>query len=158
MPNHLFAGGMLDKGVPAVASVLDSAGAPRDRMHRVAEQAAQVSDLLGEAVAGRVRVAAARKQQRVPAVDAGVFGVTMTLARPFVGVVAEEARQRVPDANDRAIVAQARHPASGAGPSFRGENPVIDGVSPDPAYQLKHAYPLHQPMCQPPANRLIGRA
>jgi hypothetical protein len=122
---------LVHEAVAAVAGVFGAAIPFGHCVHAMAEQPAQVPDLLREAVAPLIRIGVAPEQQWMPAPDARVFGVAVPPTDLLIGVVAQEARQGVTDPDRFPIVAKHRHAAPGAVASRAGERPVVDRVSPD---------------------------
>jgi hypothetical protein len=129
---------VLQETVAAEAGVFLQAIPGGDVPDPVPEHAAQVADLLLESGGRGVRVVLGVKQQRMPALPADVFMAPVAVGKLLVVVLAEETRQRVTDARDRAIFSEvfgsaAAPPAVAAGPL---EDMVIDVVSPKPAGKL----------------------
>jgi hypothetical protein len=127
----------VDEAVAAVAGVLDAAVPLAHPMHAMSEESAGVADSLLESIPRAVRVRVERKQQRMTALDAPVFGVTVPNANRFIGMVAEEARQRVADAHWGRVVAKNRLSTACAGAAFRDELAVINRVAPDETDQTR---------------------
>lgn len=71
--------GRSQEGVPAVARELTEAVARHNDLHVMAEQAAAVSDLFVEDHLAAIRIATGFKQQRVSALHADVFSMTVAL-------------------------------------------------------------------------------
>jgi hypothetical protein len=137
MPDERLAGGMLHEGVAAPARVLRPAAALGHGMHAVAEQPAQVPHPLVEEATGRIRVVAVRKQQRMAAPDAGVFGVAVAFGHALVGMAYKEAAERVAHAYHRAVITQHRTAAARAGALAAPEHLVLHRVSPEPARESR---------------------
>jgi len=97
MPDHAQAAFLSEKCVAASARILNEPVAFGDGDDAVAEQATQIPHLLAEQQRVRVPVAVGREQQRVTALDADVLVIAVARRETFVGVMAEEARQRVTD-------------------------------------------------------------
>jgi hypothetical protein len=83
--------------MPASARVLSQPVALRDGDDVVAEEAAEIPDLLTEQQRVRVRIAIDREQERVSALDADVLVIAVASGEALVGVMAEKARQCVTD-------------------------------------------------------------
>src|SRR5688572_18813389 len=135
MADQRLAVRLMDEAVAAVAGILDATIALRHAMHVVAEQTAEIPDAFLEAVPRVVWIGVQRKQQRMSASHAGVFHVSVARADRFVRVMAQETRQRVPDAHRRGVVAQQLLAAARAVASLVDEYVVIDRVAPDEADQ-----------------------
>jgi hypothetical protein len=135
MPDDVPPLRLMYEAVAAVAGVFGASVALGNGVNAVAEQAAQVADLLGEAVALPVRIGVAPEQQWMPAADTGVFGVSVAAADHPIRVVTQEAGQCVADAHLPAVVAEHRRAAPGAAAALAGERLVVHRVSPDGAPQ-----------------------
>jgi hypothetical protein len=155
MANDRFAVAMLDERMPAVTCVFHP---PVARCHYVdvmSKQTAEIPHALVEASARVVRIRAERKEERMATADARVLGVAIAHADPFVRVVPEEARQRVPDADDAVVVAQARSCATCAGAPVVAVDPVVNGVTPDMAEhstEHQHLLPYKVHSAEKPAH------
>src|SRR5262249_41966875 len=101
-----------EEGVTAVTGVFGEAVADRDGRHAMAEQPAEIADLLLELRAFPVGIVAVAKDQRMAALDADVFTRAVTIGERLILVMAEEAGERVPDAGDAARAAQVRRSAA----------------------------------------------
>src|SRR5688572_17979989 len=130
MPHDLPAANLLDEAVAAVACVLGAAVAIRHTMDAMPEDAAEIPDALPKHTTIAVGIRGRRKQQRMPALRAGVFRVPRPRADPLVSVMTQEARERVPDAQDTRLVLQARAAAARAAPRARRKDAVVDRVPP----------------------------
>ena len=139
----------------AVAGVLGAAIALGDGMDVVPEQPAQIADALGEDAAAGIRIGADAEQQRVATADARVLSMPVPLHHLFIGVVAEEAGQRVPDVNRALVVVQECPAAPGARPAAVQECIVVNRVAPEQAEQLGQHDPSHAAMCKARGERLI---
>jgi hypothetical protein len=133
MPNHgelLFG---LQEGMAAETGVLDEPVTPSHAMHAMTEEAAEIPYFLGEERLFRVGVAGGREHQRMAASHTDILVVPIAIHQPPVRVVAEEARQRVPDASRAAIgVEVLRATATNLGDSsFAREPAVIDMMAPE---------------------------
>ena len=91
MPDQRLAVRLMDEAVTAVAGVLDASVAFRHAVHVVTEQAAEIPDPFPEPIPGAVRISVHRKEERVPALDARVFHVTITRSNRLIRVMAQEA-------------------------------------------------------------------
>ena len=134
-PRHLPG---LEERVPAEARALDEAVALRHLMDAVAEQAATIADFLGESPAFGEGVRRGGEHQRMAAPDAHILVVPCPVPKAFIGVVAQEARQRVPDACERAVFAQVvgATPAAALAGRRVMERAVVDCVTPEPAAEV----------------------
>jgi hypothetical protein len=132
---HLWSDvGVLEERMAAEAGVFNEAIAPGDPVDAVAEQAAGVADLLIEDVAVRERVGRRREDERVPAPHAHVLVMPVAPGEQHVGVVPQEARERVPDTRDAAVLRQVRRAAAArAAHVCRPKDPVVHRVAPDSA-------------------------
>ena len=104
----------LQERVTAEACVLLESVASHDVTDAVTEEPAQVSHLLLEVRWCRVRIARAVEEQRMPALAADVFVTAVAIGELLVIVLAEKARQRVPNVRDRSILAEVFGSASAA--------------------------------------------
>ena len=122
----------LEKRMPAEARVFLEPVAGGDVADAVAEQSAEIADLLLEGRGVSVGIVALRKQQRVPALRADVFVTAVAIGKLLVVMLAEEARERVPHSCNRTILGEVVAPATA--PPFAGvrlfERVVVDVVSP----------------------------
>ena len=82
----------------AVTGVSVEPVARGDRRDPMAEQAAEIPDLLLELRLVTIGVVSVAEDQRVTALDADVFARAVTIGERLVLVMAQEARERVPDA------------------------------------------------------------
>ena len=132
---HLWSDAVVfEERMAAEAGVFHEAIARGDRVDAVAEQAAGVADSLVEDVAVRERIRRRREDERMPASDADVLVMPVTPGEQHVGVVPQEARQRVPDMREGAVLCQVWCAAvARAALPARLEQPVVDGVAPDGA-------------------------
>jgi hypothetical protein len=89
-----------------MARVFLVAVARRHAANAVAEQAAEVTHLLFERRRCCVGIVLGVEQQRVAALGAHVFVAAVAIGELLVAVLAEEARQRVPDPRDRAVLGE----------------------------------------------------
>ena len=137
MANKRLRLGVLHERVAAAARVFRAAAPLGDAMHAMAEEPAEVAHLFVEDAAGRIRIGILRKQERVAAADAGVFGVAVPLSDALVGVVDEEAPERVANAHHGAVIAQHRTAAARACPLTLLIHLVLHRVSPDPARESR---------------------
>jgi hypothetical protein len=128
--------------VTAVAGKLSVPVAIGDHVDVMAEDAAQISDLLIEDRVGAVRIVACLKQKRMTALHADVFVMSIPFGQLRVCMVAKKTRERMPDVRERAVLAQVRRSASALppGPSLVAEPMVIDLMAPDSAPKLRHEY------------------
>lgn len=101
-----FAGGVFQEAVAAVAGVLDEALPRGDRRHAMAEQPAGISHLLGEARAIGESIGALGEHQRMAAAHADVLMNPSSIGEAHVGVMPEEARQRVSDVRAPPVLGQ----------------------------------------------------
>jgi hypothetical protein len=91
MPNRLLLARLSEKAVTAVAGVLDEAIARGHGLHAMSKESAGVSDFLREAIAFGEAIMFRREYQRVAAPDAYVFVDAVTIGKPHVGVMPQEA-------------------------------------------------------------------
>ena len=90
VPDQRPAVGLMDKAMAAVTGVLDASSAFGHAMHMVSEQPAQISDAFLEPALRGVRIRVHGKQQRVPALHARVFHVTVARSNRLIRVMAQE--------------------------------------------------------------------
>ena len=124
--------------MPAEARVLDEAVARGHPMDAMAEQAASIADFLRESPAFGEGVHRGREYQRMAAPDAHILVVPGPVRKAFIGVMAQEARQCVPDACERAVFAEVvdAAPAAALAGCRVMERAVVDGVTPEPAAEV----------------------
>lgn len=123
---------VLEERMAAEAGVFNEAIARGDLVDAVAEQAAGVADFLVEDVAVRERIRRRREDERMSAPYADVLVMSVTPGEQYVSVMTQEARQRVPDVRERAVLCQVWCAAAArtAAPA-RLEQPVVHRVAPD---------------------------
>jgi hypothetical protein len=97
MPDDAQVRFVAEKRMPASARVLNQPIALRDGDDVVAEESAKIANLLPEQQRVRVRIAVGLEQERVSALNADVLVIAVAGGKALVGVMAEEARQRVTD-------------------------------------------------------------
>src|SRR5688572_12523940 len=147
---------LLNEAVAAVAGVFRASVALGDGMHMVPKQAAEIPHAFGELPSPAVGVVTGREQQWMAAANTGVLGMAVSFGNPLVGVVAEEARQRVADADRPTIVAQTG-PAAACARTVRDlERLVMNGVAPERARQPADHRHLPSGRCRAPGDRLSG--
>ena len=129
--NHSLRRRTLDERVAAVAGVLSAAMPHGHGVHVVAEQAAEITDAFLKPIASVVRVLFDAEEQRMAASHACVLRMPVAYGDPFIGVMPQEARERMPDANHLIVVTQVCASAAGARASVPPEHAVVDRVSPD---------------------------
>lgn len=114
MANLALAGRGLEETVAAVAGILDEPVSRRHRRYAMPEQAAGVSDLLGEPVAVRKTIGPSGKHQRMAAAHAHVFMDAIPIRQADVDMVPQKARQRVAHVRRGAVLWQVLRTASAA--------------------------------------------
>jgi hypothetical protein len=127
-------------GVAAVAREFAIAMAIGNDMNIMAEEPAQVADLLVEEHRLAIRIFLCPKEQRMPALHADVFRMLIAFDEFLVCVVAEKARQRVPHVGERAVLVEIGRAASTAPlvPGFLEKPVIVDFVTPDGTPKLGH--------------------
>ena len=92
--------------MPTVASVLLKSFTRGDTVDAMSEQAAEIPHLFLEKPRRRIRVIGRGKKQWVSALNADVLVMPVAIRHECVGVVAEEAGQRVTHARIRSVGSQ----------------------------------------------------
>jgi hypothetical protein len=130
--------------VAAAAGVFGEPLPGADHVHGVAGEPAEVAHLLPERSRVSVGVGAALEQERVPTTDAHVFVVAVPRPGGRVGVMPEEAGERVPDAGGGSVFGQVRRSARVAAPrpGRAREPPVVDRVA---EHRARQPLPSHDP-------------
>jgi hypothetical protein len=126
---------LLQEGVPAEARILLEPVARRHVTDAVAEDAAQVAHLLLEEGRRAVGVVFGVEEQWMTTLNAHVFVASVAFGQPFILMLTEEARQCVPHASHRAVLAKILGPAT-APPvtlSRLPEDVVVDMMPPERA-------------------------
>jgi hypothetical protein len=133
---------VLQKRMPAETGVLQEAVAWGHLVHPVAKEAACIAHLLVEAVATGEGVDIRPKDERVTAPDTHVLVMAVPFGKSDVCVMAQEARQRMPDPRQCAVFSKivstaAAYPVLGSGGP---KHTVVHGVAPQPtAHALNRA-------------------
>lgn len=122
----------------AEAGVFHESVALRHRLHAVPEEPARVAHLLCEALLVRETIGGGWKNERMPTADADVFMHAVAVREPDVGVVAEEARERMADVRGPSVFGQVVRSTPAAPASVLSEYLVVDDMSPQRA---AHSHP-----------------
>jgi len=124
--------------MPAETRILFESVARRHVPHAVAEQSAEVSDLLLERRCRRVRIVRGVEQEGMPALRAHVFVAPVAVGELLVIVLPEKARQRMTDARSRPVFRQIVRSTPAPPPLALSpfESMVINVMSPNEARQL----------------------
>jgi hypothetical protein len=122
------------EAVAAVARIFHEPIALGDRPHPVPEQPTQVSHFLRKPGLPREAIGLTRKDERMAASHTRVL-VDAAIGDPSVGVMAQKARQRVPDVGQRSVLAEILFtaPASTRGDRRPAKDFVVDGMPPQRA-------------------------
>ena len=122
---------ILEERMTAEACIFSESVPQGDLADSMAEQAAQVTDLLPERRAPRIRIAVGLEQQRVTALRADVFMMPIAPGQWLVGVSTKEARQGVPDMSQRFVFTQVTRAATASTVLIRrgAEYMVVDMMS-----------------------------
>ena len=118
--------------MPAKARELLVAISRRDVTHAMPEQAAQVANFFLEGRRRTIWIVLGCEQQRMPAPRAYVLVAPIAFGELLVVMLAEKARQRMPDARDRAVLSEVitAAPAPPVAIRRRLEDVVVDVMSP----------------------------
>jgi hypothetical protein len=135
------------EGMPTMTRVLLETVTGRDVTNAMAKETAQIPNLLLEPRRGAIRVVCGIEQQRMPALRADIFVTAVPIGELFVIVLAEEARQGVPDPCRRPILSQVigSTPAPPVVAPCLLEDMVIDVMPPQRARQFRQTAPHSAP-------------
>ena len=127
------------EAVAAVARVLGESVARRHRADAVSEQTARVAHLLAEPLAAGEGIRGLWIDERMAAAYADVLTHSVPVCETHVGVMPQEARQRMTDVRRGTIFRQVLRAAAAVArfPTRAPEHPVVDDVAPDAAAQAE---------------------
>jgi hypothetical protein len=119
----------------AMTRALDETVARRDPMHAMAEEAAQIPHLLLELTDIGVRIRGGGEDQWMPALNAHVFVMRVTIGESHVGVVAQKTGKRMPHAGHGSVAPQIgiTAAADAVGAAGAPKLVIVDVVTPDTA-------------------------
>src|SRR5687768_12394014 len=131
---QLFIALRLQERMAAVARELPESVAIHDRMHPMPEETTEVANLLVEDRRFGVGIVVSVEEERVAAIHAGVLAMAISLDYFGVRMVAEEARQRVPNVSEGSVLGQVpgatRTLSAAGGWGLEPESVVVHLVSP----------------------------
>ena len=127
------------EAVAAVARVFGESVARRHRADAVSEQTARVAHLFAEPLAAGEGIRGLRIDEGMAAAHADILVHAVPVCETHVGVMPQEARQRMTDVRRGTIFGQVLRAAAAVSrlPARAPEDTVVDDVAPDAAAQAE---------------------